>query len=80
MERVCGAYAMNVVTLASELLGVDPPPLVPFEEAARAFSPMARSFWTDNRRVSNAKMHAELGITLQYPSYREGLKAIADGG
>ena len=41
---------------------------------------MARSFWTDNRRVSNAKMHAELGITLQYPSYREGLKAIADGG
>jgi nucleoside-diphosphate-sugar epimerase len=74
------ASSADVTAHACQLLRVDPPPLVPFEEAARAFSPMARSFWTDNRRVSNAKMHAELGITLQYPSYREGLKAIADGG
>ncbi len=73
------ASSADVTAYACALLRVDPPPLVPFEEAERAFSPMARSFWVDNRRVSNAKMHAELGVTLQYPSYREGLKAIADG-
>ena len=73
------ATSADVTAYACQLLRVDPPPLVPFEEAARAFSPMARSFWADNRRVSNAKMHAELGVTLQYPSYREGLKAIAAG-
>lgn len=72
------ASSADVTAYACQLLRVDPPPLVPFEEAARAFSPMARSFWADNRRVSNAKMHAELGVTLRYPSYREGLKAIAD--
>lgn len=72
------ATSADVTARACQLLGVDSPPLVPFEDAARAFSPMARSFWADNRRVSNAKMHAELGVTLQYPSYREGLKAIAD--
>ena len=74
------ATSADVTAHACQLLGVDPPPLVPFAEAARAFSPLARSFWADNRRVSNAKMHAELGVTPQYPSYREGLKAIADGG
>ena len=74
------ASSADVTAYACALLRVDPPPLAPYEEAARAFSPMARSFWADNRRVSNAKMHAELGVTLQYPSYREGLKAIADSG
>jgi nucleoside-diphosphate-sugar epimerase len=48
------------------------PPLIPFEEAH--LSPMARRFYHDNRRVSNAKMKSQLGIKLKYPTYREGLK------
>ena len=39
-------------------------------------SPMARSFWSENRRVGNAKTKAALGIAWLYPSYREGLRAI----
>ena len=40
-------------------------------------SPMARSFWKDNRRVDNGRMKRELGVRLRYPSYREGLTALA---
>lgn len=56
------------------LLGLDPPPPVPFERAQ--FSPMGRSFWAECRRVSNQKIKEKLGIKLLYPSYREGLRAI----
>jgi nucleoside-diphosphate-sugar epimerase len=63
-----------VVAYAAGLLGVAPPPLAPFEEAA--LSPMARSFYDDNKRVSNARIKRELGVALRYPSYREGLRAI----
>lgn len=75
------APAADVVTLACELLGVAPPPLVPFEEAAANMSPMALSFWRDNRRVDNRRVKEELGVRLRYPDYRTGLKAIlAEGG
>ena len=65
------APAADVVAHACALLGVDPPPLTPFEEAE--LSPMARSFYADNRRVSNARIKSELGVTLRYPDYRAGL-------
>ena len=39
---------------------------------------MARSFYTESRRVRNEKIKRELGVTLAYPTYREGLKAILD--
>ena len=39
-------------------------------------TPMARSFYGENKRVSNARMKSELGFTPRYPSYREGLAAI----
>ena len=68
------APAPVVVAYAAELLGRTPPPEIPFEEAG--LSPMARSFYMASRRVSNARMHEELGVTLAYPSYREGLKAL----
>lgn len=67
-----------VTAHAAALLGIEPPPLVPFETAG--LSPMAKSFWDDNKRVSNALIKAELGITLRYPTYREGLAAILAGG
>jgi nucleoside-diphosphate-sugar epimerase len=63
-----------VIAHAADLLGLPAPPLVPFDEAE--LSPMARSFWTDNKRVSNALIKQELGVALRYPNYRAGLTAI----
>ncbi|MGH6947004.1 MAG: SDR family NAD(P)-dependent oxidoreductase, partial [Kiloniellales bacterium] len=59
-------------------LGLAPPPLVPFAEIEPGLSPMARSFYADSKRVSNARIKEELGIALAYRSYREGLKAILE--
>jgi nucleoside-diphosphate-sugar epimerase len=63
-----------VVAYAAGLLGMPAPPLVPFEAAE--LSPMARSFYDDNKRVSNRLIKNELGVTLRYPDYRSGLAAI----
>ena len=57
------AEPQAVVAEACRLLGVAPPPLVALEEAD--LSPMARSFWTDNRRVSNARIKRDLGVVLR---------------
>jgi nucleoside-diphosphate-sugar epimerase len=65
----------DIVTFAAALLKVTPPPEIPIEAAN--LSPMARSFYDDSKRVSNARIKAELGYRLKYPTYREGLKAIA---
>lgn len=64
----------EVIRYACELLGVTPPPLVPFEAAQ--LSPMARSFYDDNKRVSNDRIKTELGVVLTYPDYKAGLQAI----
>lgn len=68
------APPQDVVGYACKLLGVEPPPLVPFEEAE--LSEMGKSFYADNKRVSNKRMKEALGITLSYPTYREGLDAV----
>ena len=65
-----------VVTEAAALLGMEPPPAIAFADALPAMSPMARSFWAENRKVSCAKTKAALGLTWRYPTYREGLRAI----
>ncbi|HYD32723.1 MAG TPA: SDR family oxidoreductase [Azospirillaceae bacterium] len=65
--------AHEVIAYACELLGVEPPPLLPFEEAD--LSPMARSFYTDNKRVRNDRIKRELGVVLRHPDYKAGLKA-----
>ena len=45
-----------------------------FEEAASSMPPMALSFFRqDCRRVRNDRLKRELGVTLLYPTYREGL-------
>ena len=41
---------------------------------------MARSFYGENKRVSNARLRQDLGVTLTYPTYREGLRALVEGG
>jgi nucleoside-diphosphate-sugar epimerase len=67
----------DVVAHACRLLGRPAPALVPWEEAAPKMSAMARSFYAENRRVRNDRMKRELGVRLLYPTYREGLAAIA---
>jgi nucleoside-diphosphate-sugar epimerase len=64
----------EVIRYACELLGVPPPPLVPFEQAE--LSPMARSFYDDNTRVRNALIKTELGVRLRFPDYRVGHQAL----
>jgi nucleoside-diphosphate-sugar epimerase len=66
----------EVLEYAAKLLGLDPPPAESFEEAARSLSDMALSFYTDSKRVKNDRIKCELGATLRYPTYREGLKAL----
>jgi dTDP-4-dehydrorhamnose reductase len=64
------------IVFAAQLLGREPPPQIPFAEAAPSLSPLALSLWQDCRRVKNEKLKRELGVTLQFPTYREGLRAL----
>jgi len=64
----------EVIEYACRLLGVEPPPLVPFETAE--LSAMGRSFYRDSKRVANRRIKDELGVTLAYPTYRAGLQAL----
>jgi nucleoside-diphosphate-sugar epimerase len=68
----------DVLGYAAELLNLPQPPKVPFEAAD--LSPMARSFYRESKKVSNARIKAELGVTLRYPTYREGLQALLTEG
>jgi nucleoside-diphosphate-sugar epimerase len=70
------AESATVMAHAAALLGIPPPPAIAFADAAPAMSDMARSFWAEDRKVASRKTQAALGLTWQYPSYREGLRAI----
>jgi nucleoside-diphosphate-sugar epimerase len=71
------APPQDVIAFAAELLGVEPPPEVPFEQAD--LSEAARSFYADNRKVANARIRNELGVDLKHPNYRDGLRSILEG-
>ena len=64
----------DVITYAAELLGMEPPPEIAFEDAK--LSAMAKSFYADSKRVSNVRIKNELSYELKYPNYRAGLKAL----
>ncbi len=72
------AESAAVVEEAARLLGVELPPAVAFEDAVAAMSPMARSFWAENRKVASRRTQEMLGYRWRYASYREGLKAIKE--
>jgi nucleoside-diphosphate-sugar epimerase len=77
IHNVCdneAAQSAEIVAYAADIMGVAAPPLTPFSEAE--LSPMAQSFYKDNKRVRNRKILKELGVTLKYPTYREGIEAI----
>jgi nucleoside-diphosphate-sugar epimerase len=64
----------DVLTHAARLLHLPDPPAVPFDQAD--MTPMARSFYAENKRVRNARIKTELGVQLAFPTYREGLSAL----
>jgi nucleoside-diphosphate-sugar epimerase len=68
------APPQDVLGLAAQLLGKPLPPEVDFETAD--LTPMARSFYAENKKVSNQRMKDELGVKLLYPSYKDGLPAL----
>ncbi len=67
------APPQDVIAYAADLLDCAPPDEIDFETAE--LSPMARSFYAENKRVRNDRIKAELGVVLKYPTYREGLAA-----
>lgn len=67
----------DVLTYAAQLLGYPAPPTVLFEDAD--LSPMARSFYSDSKKVSNHLIKTELSVHLAYPDYQSGLNAILEG-
>jgi nucleoside-diphosphate-sugar epimerase len=69
------APPQDVIAFAANLLGLPVPPGLPFETTE--LTPMARSFYGENKRVRNDRIKTEFGITLQYPTYRQGMIAIA---
>ena len=72
------APPQDVVSFAAELTGLEAPPEMHFSEAR--LSPMAASFYGENKRVSNALVKRELGYAFRYPSYREALRALTAAG
>jgi nucleoside-diphosphate-sugar epimerase len=71
------APPQDVVTYAAELMGIEPPPEIPF--ASAQLSPMARSFYGENKRVSNAAIKGT-GYRFRYPDYRSAFDAMWAAG
>jgi len=68
------APPQDVIGYAAQLLGLPMPPALDFETAE--MTAMARSFYAESKKVSNARIKAELGIKLKYPDYKSGLNAL----
>lgn len=69
------APPQDVIAYAAGLLGMEAPPELDFERAE--MTAMARSFYSENKRVSNRRLREMLGVKLAYPTYREGILALA---
>ena len=68
------------IAFAAGLLGIDPPPEIPYAEARQLLSPLALSFYDGCIRARNEKLKTVLGVKLRYPTYREGLRALYQAG
>lgn len=69
------AASAEVLVFAARLLGRPAPPVVPL--ATARLSATAQSFYAESKRVANRRIKDELGVRLLYPTYREGLAALA---
>ena len=70
------APPQDVIAYAAELLGVPVPEAINIEDAE--MSEMARSFYAESKRVRNDRIKTELGITLKFPDYKSGLRALLE--
>jgi nucleoside-diphosphate-sugar epimerase len=66
------AATADVIAFGCNMLGIEIPPLIPFEEAT--LSPNLREFYAEQKRVNNQKIKEFLGVRLIYPTYKEGLR------
>ncbi len=71
------APPQDVVAYAAKLMGIAPPPEIPVETAQ--LSPMARSFYGENKRVANAAIK-QVGYRFRYPGYRTAFDAMWAAG
>jgi len=65
---------IEVIQFCYDLLGLTMPKPILFEDAKKELSPIAQSFWMENRRVSNKLLCETLGYKLIYKNYKLGLK------
>ena len=65
---------LEVMNYAASLMNLSLPAIEPFHKAMKTMSPMALSFWQENRRVSNQMLCKKLGYTLIHSDYQSGLK------
>ena len=72
------APTTDLLRHAAALLGCALPPLEQFDQIVESMSPMAQTFWSENRRVSNHRLCQELGYWLLHPNYRVGLQDCLD--
>jgi nucleoside-diphosphate-sugar epimerase len=68
------------IAYAAKLLGIAPPPEIPFADAHKVMTPFALSFYEGCIRARNERLKNVLGVRLRYPTYREGLRALHDAG
>ncbi len=68
----------DVISYAAEILDAPPPPRIAIEDAG--LSTMAKSFYSENKRVRNQRIKEDLGVRLRFPTYKLGLRAIAERG
>ena len=68
------APPQDIIAYAAKILNVKEPPTIRFEDAN--LSEMAKSFYEENKRVSNQLIKTELGIKLMYPDFKAGLKNL----
>jgi len=68
------APPQDVLDFGADLIGADRPPHITLEDAE--ISSMARSFYKDNKRISNTRAKTTFNWTPQHPDYKSGLKAV----
>jgi nucleoside-diphosphate-sugar epimerase len=77
LADTCPCPSSEILGLAAHLLGCKLPAVQRYEDVAATLSPMARSFWSENRRASSRRLREELGYRLLYPTYQEGLPSCS---
>ena len=69
---------IEVIEHSYKLLGLKMPEPINFEDAKKLLSPIALSFWEENRRVSNSLLCKDLGYKLIHKNYKSGLKSCLE--